>query len=86
MKKRLRFLFFALCLILPAGAGSTLNIGQQVVYVCLSQEAKVYHFSRECRGLRNRKHPLKQTTVEYARQKQWKRGCKLCTPSAHWNR
>ena len=42
---------------------------QSTVYICLSKDAKKYHFSQSCRGLQKCTHTIKKTTVEDAQNR-----------------
>lgn len=42
---------------------------QTTVYICLSKDAKKYHFSQSCRGIQKCTHTVKQTTVQDAKNK-----------------
>lgn len=76
----LRLLVFAALFLAPAvslNAGETEAREQQKVYVVLSTTAHVYHSKKDCRGLQNATHRIKQVTVEEAK-KMGRRPCKIC--------
>lgn len=40
---------------------------QTTAYICVSPNAKKYHYSKNCRGLQKCTHTIKQTTVSEAK-------------------
>lgn len=76
----LRLLVLAALILTPVvslNAGETEALEQQKVYVVMSNTAHVYHSSKDCRGLQNATHKIKQVTVEEAK-KMGRRPCKIC--------
>lgn len=76
----LRLLVFTALLLAPAvslNAGETEALEQQKVYVVMSNTAHVYHSRKDCKGLQNATHKIKQVTVEEAK-KMGRRPCKIC--------
>ena len=73
-------LVFAILLLAPAislNAGEGQALEQNKVYVVMSTTAHVYHSSKDCKGLQNATHKIKQVTVEEAK-KMGRRPCKIC--------
>jgi hypothetical protein len=48
------------------------------VYICLGPYAKVYHQSKECRGLRACTHEIKSVSLSDAVGVYKRRKCKIC--------
>lgn len=51
---------------------------QDVVYVCNSKNAAVYHSSMSCRGIKNCTHQITQMSVSDAVNNYHLRSCKIC--------
>lgn len=49
--------------------------GETYVYICDSDGAKKYHYSKNCRGLSNCKHTIKKVTLADAKKKGKKTLC-----------
>lgn len=47
------------------------------VYICNSKYATVYHADKECKGLGNCTHSVKELTLGEAQRKK-RRACKIC--------
>lgn len=45
------------------------------VYLCISETAEVYHFKRNCRGLKQCTHTIKVVPLEVAKKKYKRRVC-----------
>lgn len=50
----------------------------RIVYICTT--GKVYHRTNCCDGLRTAKHPIIPVTVDEAKYRYGRRGCKICCP------
>lgn len=76
----IRLFVFALLFLAPSlslNAGESQALAQNKVYVVMSNTAHVYHSNRDCKGLQNATHKIKQVTVEEAK-KMGRRPCKIC--------
>ena len=49
------------------------------VYVVMSQNAYAYHRTRDCQGLRNATHEIKEVSLEEAKEMN-RKPCKRCYP------
>jgi hypothetical protein len=45
------------------------------VYICVSEGAYAYHYDKDCRGLKNCKHDIKEVTLDEAFKKGKKKLC-----------
>lgn len=50
------------------------NLSEQLVYICVT--GKVYHSTKECRGLSNATHKIKAVSLSEAQKT--RRACKIC--------
>ena len=50
------------------------NLSEQLVYICVT--GKVYHSTKECRGLSNAIHKIKAVSLSEAQKT--RRACKIC--------
>jgi len=50
------------------------STSEQLVYICVT--GKVYHSTKECRGLRNATHKIKAVSLSEAQKS--RRACKIC--------
>lgn len=50
------------------------NLSEQLVYICVT--GKVYHSTKECRGLGNATHKIKAVSLSEAQKT--RRACKIC--------
>ena len=76
----LRLLVFVALFLTPVvsiNAGETEALEQQKVYVVMSNTAYAYHSNKDCKGLRNATHEIRQVTVEEA-EKMGRHPCKIC--------
>ena len=73
----LAFVFLLLAPSASLNAGEYITREQTKVYVVMSNTAHAYHSNRNCKGLKNATHPIKQVTLEEA-QRMGRRPCKLC--------
>lgn len=76
----LRLLVFAALLLtttVSLNAGEAEAIEQQKVYVVMSNMAHAYHSNKDCKGLRNATHTIKQVTVQEAKE-MGRQPCKIC--------
>ena len=48
------------------------------VYICDSKGAKVYHSTKNCKGLTNCTHTIKEVAKDDAINKYARRACKIC--------
>lgn len=60
MKKIILFSFFLLL--------TSFNSIESDVYICGTKGAKKYHYSKNCRGLSNCKHEIKEVTLKEAKE------------------
>ena len=76
--KRLATLFFFFVGIVPHiytnGTISTSFTSGQLVYICVT--GKVYHSTKDCRGLSNATHKIKSVSLSEAQKT--RRACKIC--------
>ena len=76
--KRLATLFFFFVGIVPHiytnGATSESSSSGQLVYICVT--GKVYHSTKECRGLSNATHKIEAVSLSEAQKT--RRACKIC--------
>lgn len=56
------------------GAPSASSTSEQLVYICVT--GKVYHSTKECRGLNNATHKIKAVSLSEAQKT--RRACKIC--------
>lgn len=72
-------LLIAFLFVMPVSlnAGEADALQQQKVYVVMSNTAHVYHSSRDCRGLRNATHTIKEVTLKKAKE-MGRQPCKIC--------
>ena len=52
----------------------SLNSADTIVYICVT--GKVYHSTKDCRGLANAKHKIKAISLSEAQKT--RRPCKIC--------
>lgn len=77
MKRFVAFLFFIIGLvpqIYTNGAPIDGSSSEQLVYICVT--GKVYHSTKECRGLSNATHKIKAVSLSEAQKT--RRACKIC--------
>ena len=76
--KRLILLLFLINGIVPQiynnGAISEGFASEQLVYICVTE--KVYHSTKECRGLSNATHKIEAISLSEAQKT--RRACKIC--------
>lgn len=76
--KRLILLLFLINGIVPQiytnGAISEGFASEQLVYICVT--GKVYHSTKECRGLSNATHKIEAVSLSEAQKA--RRACKIC--------
>ena len=56
------------------GATSEISSSEQLVYICVT--GKVYHSTKDCRGLSNSTHKIKSVSLSEAQKT--RRACKIC--------
>lgn len=70
----MKSLFLFSILFLSCASGSSTD---KEVYICVSENAKVYHFSKECNGLKKCIHEIKKVSLEDAKSTYKRRVCGL---------
>lgn len=60
--------------IYTSGTPSESSTSGQLVYICVT--GKVYHSTKECRGLSNATHKIKAVSLSEAQKT--RRACKIC--------
>lgn len=53
---------------------TNISLQERVVYICVT--GKVYHSTRECKGLSNATHKIKAVSLSEAQKT--RRACKIC--------
>ncbi len=75
MKKIKHLLFILLaCVMIPTYSQAISS--NVMVYICVT--GKVYHNRRNCKGLRNATHEIKEVSENVAFYKYGRRRCKVC--------
>lgn len=78
MKKLLLLLAcIAVAATTPASTPSTTEKLPEKVYICTGKSATVYHYNKNCKGIKACKASIKQVTLEEAVD-MGRRPCKIC--------
>ena len=77
MKRLAALLFFFVGVVPHIYTNGAINEGfsyEQLVYICVT--GKVYHSTKECRGLSNATHKIEAVSLSEAQKT--RRACKIC--------
>lgn len=81
MKKFLYVAVTLVMLMLPSlgghAIGTECDVRERTVYICDSSSAERYHKTKDCRGLRNCRHGIKEITLAEA-ERLGRTPCKIC--------
>ena len=74
MKRTLQFFIVLITMFALQSFAPATSRGGTTVYICVT--GKVYHATKDCRGLKNATHEIK--AVSLAEAKKTRRACKIC--------
>ena len=74
MRQRLQIVIALMAILTLLSFTSYTSMGDTTVYICVT--GKVYHSNKDCRGLKNSTHEIKEISLSEAQKT--RRPCKIC--------
>ena len=74
MKQRFQTVIAMMAILTLLSFTSYTSLGDTTVYICVT--GKVYHSNKDCRGLKNSTHEIKEISLSEAQKT--RRPCKIC--------
>lgn len=74
MKQRFQIVIAMMAILTLLSFTSYASMGDATVYICVT--GKVYHSNKDCRGLKNSTHEIKEISLGEAQKT--RRPCKIC--------